>query len=362
VVVAKGEETALGDSVAPIASWLSERVGAAGPLEVTDVASMSTGYSAETISLRARYDDGAAAKERRLILRRESPGPAVYPQQAPGFDVEVDIQHRVMSALDAGTGIPLATVLGYESSPDVIGAPFFIMDFEEGEVPRVWPSYAQEGFFAEASPSQRHRMIEDGIGVLAELHTLDWDRHGLGWLLPEGEAPTTQRQLRIWHDFAVRELDGREHPLMAKALGWLESHLPEHEPASVTVLWGDPRPGNMIWDDFRCVCVTDFEAAAIGPFLIDLGWWLMFDRCSHEQSDAVRLPGEPSREEQADMYFKASGRTPEPTEWYEIFAAYRYSAIVVRVANRSVERGLMSPDNNLWLENPATSCLRSLMG
>jgi len=360
-VVRKGEETALGDSVTSLERWLSDRVGAVGAVEVTDVASMSTGYSAETISLRASYDGGSGPQERRLILRRESPGPAVYPQQAPGFDVEVDIQHRVMSALGEGTGIPLAPVLGYESSPDVVGAPFFVMDFVEGEVPRVWPSYAQEGFFAEASPSQRHGMIEDGIGVLAELHTLDWDRHGLGWLLPEGEAPTGRRQLRIWHDFAVRELNGREHPLISEAVAWLESNIPEHDPASVTVLWGDPRPGNMIWDDFRCVCVTDFEAAAVGPFLTDLGWWLMFDRCSHEQSEATRLEGEPTREAQAEMYFKASGRAPQPTEWYEIFAAFRYSAIVVRVANRSVERGLMSADNNLWLDNPATSCLKSLM-
>ncbi len=362
MVVTKGEETALGDSRAAVGRWLSERVGGVGPVEVTDVVSMSTGYSAETISLRALYDDGSGERERPLVLRRESPGPAVYPQQAPGFDVEVDIQHRVMSALAAGTGIPLAPVLGYESSPDVIGAPFFVMDYVKGEVPLVWPSYAQQGFFADASPSQRRLMIEDGIRVLAELHTLDWNRHGLGWLLPEGEHPTDQRQLRVWRDFAVRELDGREHPLIAEALGWLESNMPGHDPASVTVLWGDPRPGNMIWDDFRCVCVTDFEAAAIGPFLIDLGWWLMFDRCSHEQSDAVRLEGEPTREEQAELYFKAAGRTPEPTGWYEIFAALRYSAIVVRVANRSVARGLMSADHNLWLENPATSCLRSLMG
>jgi aminoglycoside phosphotransferase (APT) family kinase protein len=341
---------------------LAERVGAIGPVEVTDVAPMSTGYSAETISLTARYEDGSGAQARRLILRRESPGPAVYPQQASGFDVEVDIQHRVMSALAAGTGIPLAPILGYESSTDVAGAPFFVMDYVKGDVPLVWPSYAQQGFFADASASQRGGMIEDGIRVLAELHTLDWNRHGLGWLLPKGERATGSRQLRIWRDFAVRELAGRDHPLISEAVAWLESNQPEDDPTSVTVLWGDPRPGNMIWDDFRCVCVTDFEAAAVGPFLVDLGWWLMFDRCSHEQSGAPRLEGEPTREDQADMYFKAAGRTPERTDWYEIFAALRYSAIVVRVANRSVERGLMSSDNNLWLENPATSCLRSLMG
>jgi aminoglycoside phosphotransferase (APT) family kinase protein len=360
-VVTKGEETALGGSTEALESWLAQRLGAVGPLAVNDVRPLSTGFSAETIALRTSYDDRNGARERRLILRRESPEPAVYPQQAAGFDVEVDIQYRVMTALAEGTGIPLAPVIGYEGSSDVVGAPFFVMDFVDGEVPLVSPSYVQQGFFADASPAERRQMVADGIRVFAELHTLNWRHHGLNWLLPEADEPTAGRQLRIWNEYAARELRGREHPLMSEALAWLQSNMPQHDPNSVTVLWGDPRPGNMIWRGYRCVCVTDFEAAAIGPFLVDLGWWLMFDRCSHEHSDASRLEGEPTREEQAELYFQAAGRESQPTKWYEILAAFRYSAIVVRVANRSVDRGQMPAHNNLWLENPATDCLRGLM-
>ena len=361
-MVTRGEPTALGHSAPALETWLAGRLPAPGPVRVTDVTALSTGFSAETIALRASYDDGSGSRSRRLILRRESPEPAVYPQQAKGFDVEVEIQHRVMTALAAGTAIPLAAVLGYESSSDVVGAPFFVMEYIEGEVPLVSPSYAETGFFADASPGERRLMIEDGIRVFSELHALDWDRNGLSWLLPEGEQPTAGRQLQIWKEYAARELAGREHPLMSEACAWLEENQPEHDPASVTLLWGDPRPGNMLWADFRCVCVTDFEAAAIGPFLVDLGWWLMFDRCSHECSQAPRLEGEPTREEQAELYFEASGREPEPTYWYEVLAAYRYSAIVVRVMNRTVQRGLMPADNRVWLENPATDCLSGLMG
>jgi aminoglycoside phosphotransferase (APT) family kinase protein len=361
-VVIRGEETALGGFTPALGTWLAERLGAVGSVEITDVRPLSTGFSAETIALRARYDDGYRSRERHLILRRESPEPAVYPQQAPGFDIEVDIQYRVMAALAEGTAIPLAPIIGYETSSDAVGAPFFVMGFVPGEVPLVSPSYAQEGFFADSSPAERGAMIANGIGVFAELHTLSWNRHGLDWLLPDGEEPTAGRQLRIWSEYAARELRGREHPLMSEALAWLHSNMPQHDPASVTVLWGDPRPGNMIWRDHRCVCVTDFEAAAIGPFLVDLGWWLMFDRWSHEHSDATRLEGEPTREEQAELYFHAAGREIQPTGWYEILAAYRYSAIVVRVANRYVDRGQMPADNTLWLENPATACLRDLMG
>jgi aminoglycoside phosphotransferase (APT) family kinase protein len=88
----------------------------------------------------------------------------------------------------------------------------------------------------------------------------------------------------------------------------------------------------------------------------------MFDRWSHEQSGASRRPGEPTREEQAEAYFEAAGRPAEPTRWYEAFAAARYCAIVVRVINRTVSRGLMPADNDYWEDNQATACLAELLG
>lgn len=326
-------------------------------MTVRDLSPLSTGFSAETISLVADYD----GRSRRLVLRRESPEPAVYPQQAPGFDVEVDIQYRVMRALAQGTQVPLAPTIGYEEDPGVVGAPFFVMGWVDGQVPLVSPSYAQEGFFADAAPAERTRMIDHGLSVMAEAHTLDWRANGLGWLLPEGEEPTAARQLEIWKGYAERELAGRAHPAMADSGAWLEANVPPHDPDEVTLVWGDPRPGNMIWSDFRCVCATDFEAAAVGPFGIDLGWWLMFDRWSHEHSGAPRLAGEPTREQQAELYFRHAGRAPVPTRWYEVFAAYRYCAIVVRIINRTVERQLMPADNDIWLHNQATDCLMELM-
>lgn len=343
--------------IASLQDWLCSHLDA--PVTLADVSPLSTGFSAETLTLTVTAPD---APSRRLVLRLESPDPAVYPQQAEGFDVEVDIQYRVMSALATGTSIPLAPVIGYEPSVGVLGAPFFVMEFVEGAVPSVAPSYAAEGFFADASPGERRRMMQDGLRVLAQVHTLDWEKHDLGWLLPEGQEPTALRQVRIWREYALRELDGRDHPLILGAFDWLQANAPGHQPSEVTLNWGDPRLGNMIWQDFACVCVTDFEAAAIAPFGVDLGWWLMFDRWSHEQSDAERLDGELTREEQAALYFELSGRPPQPTRWYEVFAALRYCAIVVRIINRTVQRGLMPADNTYWKENQATACLEELLG
>jgi aminoglycoside phosphotransferase (APT) family kinase protein len=345
-----------------LAGWLADRLGSKGPVAVTGVEALSTGFSAETLSLFAEWMDGEGGHTQRFVLRRESPEPAVYPQQAPSHDVEVEIQYEVMRALRAGTDAPLAGVVGYEGSSEVLGAPFFVMEFVDGVVPLVAPTYAAEGFFAEADPGDRRRMIQDGVCRLAQVHSLDWKSHGLGWMLPDAEAPTALRQVDIWERYTGRELAGRDLPLVTSAFEWLRREARPHDAADVTFNWGDPRPGNMIWRDFECVCITDFEAASIAPYGVDLGWWLMFDRWSHEQSGAARLPGEPTREEQAAAYFEAAGRRPVPTRWFEVFAAVRYCAIVVRIMNRTVDRGLMPAGNEYWRDNQATACLQELLG
>ena len=202
-------------------------------------------------------------------------------------------------------------------------------------------------------------MIEDGLSVLAQIHALDWRAGGFDWLVAPGARPGALVQLALWERYAERELAGREHPLMARGFAWLHAHPP---PGSRLALsWGDSRPGNMIWQGFRCACVTDFENVAIAEPELDLGWWLMFDRWSHECFGVERLPGEPTREEQRDFYVRCAGRSVADTTWYEIFAAVRYCAIVVRVMNRSVARGELPADQTIWRDNPASTCLAHLL-
>jgi aminoglycoside phosphotransferase (APT) family kinase protein len=283
----------------------------------------------------------------------------VYPAQVEGIDVEIEIQHRIMSTLATATDIPVAAIVGADLTDEAIGTPFFVMDFVDGVVPSVDPPYPAAGFFADADPADRGRMIAQGVRTMGEIHALDWRAAGLDWLVPSGVEPTLHRQLDLWAAYAERELRGRVHPDMDRALGILEAHL--DEPSPPALCWGDPRPGNIIWQDFTCASVTDWEAAAIAPPELDLGWWLMFDRSCHEVGGFDRLEGEPSRDEQRDLYAEAVGRDVGYTELYELLAAYRYSAIVVRIMNRWVERGIFPADHTVWLENPAATCLHQLL-
>ncbi len=106
----------------------------------------------------------------------------------------------------------------------------------------------------------------------------------------------------------------------------------------------------------------DFEAASIGPPEADLGWWLFFDRTMHEGAQHKRSTGDPTRDEQRDMYAEASGRDLGDLHWFEVFAGVKYAMIVVRVMNRSAERGEIDPHSTFWLRNTIVDCLTDVLG
>jgi aminoglycoside phosphotransferase (APT) family kinase protein len=356
------EESIDARGLAQLEGWLAARLPGAEAVRLSAPRRLSGGYSAETIVLEASVRRGGADSPEKYVLRREMPEPAIYPVQAPGLDVEIEIQWRTMDALARHSRVPLAPLVGFERDARLIGAPFFVMGFVEGVVPGVAPPYAAQGFFAEAKPEERARLVDDGLRVLAQIHAIDWRSAGFAWLTSPGVRAGTARQLELWEQYAERELAGRRHPLLQEAFAWLRANLPPERDADLVLSWGDSRIGNMIWQGFRCACVTDFENVAIAPRAYDLGWWLMFDRWSHESMGGVpRLAGEPTREEQRVRYEHHAGIGVGDTTYYEVLAAARYCAIVVRVMNRSVARGEMPADQRIWLENPATVCLAELM-
>ncbi len=292
-------------------------------------------------------------------MRKEVDEPAVYPQQAPGLDVEVEIQFRAMEGLKRASDLPLAPLLGYEPDPAVLGTPFFVMRFVEGEVPVLDPAYTKEGFFFDATPDQRHQMLKSGLETLADFHRIGWREAGFDWLVPPGTTPGASAQIGLWAAFGQQELRGRVHPVFEAGIAHLRGVLPEKE--TLCVSWGDSRPGNIIWHDFVPACLTDFENIAIGTPELDLGWWLMFDRTCHEVVGAPRLPGEPTREEQRVLYCEAAGRDVGDMHYWEVLAATRYCAIVARVMNRYEARGLLPADHTVWRNNPPTTVLAGLL-
>ncbi|MGR7000134.1 phosphotransferase [Yinghuangia aomiensis] len=177
--------------------------------------------------------------------------------------------------------------------------------------------------------------------------------------MPPGETPTAARQFAIWSAYADQELDGRDHPVLDRARTWLHANLPEG--AEPGIAWGDARPGNIIWRGIEPVCVTDFEAVAIAPPELDLGWWLFFDRTMHEALGIARLDGEPDRAEQRALYAAAAGRDPGDTTPFEVLAG-----LPLRRHRRPRHEPPCRPRRNpaaqtIWRDNPPATALRQLL-
>ena len=335
-----------------LATWLEGPLGERPTLTLQG--KPGSGYSSETLIVSA----STGAGERRLVLRRDGAEDPIYPAQAPGLTTGVAFQRMIMGALDGA--VPLARVLGEESDPSVLGAPFFVMEHVDGLVPIEDPPCTKEGFYAEASPETRATMIADGLRVLADLHAVPWRGTELEVLDPPGTVPGARRQREIWIGRLREALGERTSDLLDEAIAFLEDHQPaDPAPDDVRLSWGDSRLGNMIWDaeTHRCLCVTDFEGAALAEAELDVGWWLMADRWMHDGSDQERLAGEPTRAEQVALYEQASGRTVGETGWYEVFAALRFATTAVLVLNRYDAQGVMPEGHTFWRDNPATTVL-----
>ena len=144
---------------APFQAWLAEKWKTDRPdvsgIELGEFELPKSGFSAKTIFVPVTYQRSGQRIDDKIVLRIESPEPAVYPQQSPDLDVEIDIQYRSMELLEKTGKVPLAKPLGYEADPSILGQPFFVMDFAAGEVMTEDPPYVEEGIFADASPEDR---------------------------------------------------------------------------------------------------------------------------------------------------------------------------------------------------------------
>jgi len=340
-------------------AWMRrQRPGAEG-LRVHDVdMPRATGFSNETVFFTASWSEAGASRSERYVARIEPQAGAIFPVQTPACAVSVGLQHRIMSCVGATGAAPVPETLPYEPDPAVLGSPFFVMRFVEGVIPADVPRYSTAGFLVdEATPADRERMVYSGIDAMAAIDSLDWRAIGVEWLDVSGcGAPTFRHQLDLYRDYVVSQLAGREHPVMMRALDWLGANAPAD--ARLGLSWGDARLGNMIWQDYTCAAVVDWEACAICPPDADIGWWVMFDRMSFDDMQAPRLDGFPTREQMLARWEEKMGRPVAGSiDYWEIYGTMRFCAIMIKLSDRFLAAGMQTPETSTAVDNGVTHAL-----
>ncbi len=135
--------------------------------------------------------------------------------------------------------------------------------------------------------------------------------------------------MRWWEELTDWTFDGAPPPALVGAFAWCREHLPVDEPPA-SVLWGDVRLGNVMFDDaFAPVAVLDWEMASIGPAELDLAWYTALEGMT-EHFFGQRVPGFLTRDEIVARHEQALGRPLVDFAWFEIFAMCRSTALNLR--------------------------------
>lgn len=267
---------------------------------------------------------------RPAVLRRAPSGPL-----PPGAH-DMAREHRVLSALSSA--FPLAPdSLVLCEDPDVLGAPFQILEYREGRTVRG-------DDLSELKPGEDLRGVLCDLlaGPLAELHAVDPDACGLGNLgRPEGFVPRTVAR---WSARAVELAEGRsEAALAAEIAGWLEHRLAGWNTAEVSLLHCDFKLDNMILapDRLAPVAIVDWDMATRGEPLFDLATLLSY-WSEPDDPDCLRelgqmptaQPGFPSRRDMAEAYARASGRSLDGLDDLYVLCLFKLSAIFLQLHAR----------------------------
>ena len=335
-----------------LSKWLSTVMPGGVTPEITVESGVdSNGMSSETIMLTGRWEENGEPKEQKWVAR-------VAPTQddVPVFSsYRLDHQFEVMRQVGELTDVPVPNVRWMDTTGEVLGTPFFLMDRVDGQVPPdVMPYTFGGNWFADA-PLERQRVLQDStVEVLAKLHAIPDAAERFGFLSeidPPGDTPLRRHfgWLKDWYEYAIPDL-GRS-PLVERALAWLEENFPEDVAASDSVLiWGDSRIGNVLYDDFRPSAVLDWEMATVGPRELDVSWIIFAHMVFQELSGMAGLPGLPDVMREEDVratYRELTGAELSDLRWFYIYSGVIWCCVFMRTGARRVHFGEMEKPEDI---------------
>jgi aminoglycoside phosphotransferase (APT) family kinase protein len=327
-------------------------------LTIVSWRSAGSGNSADTFFATVAGVAGGAARELRLVIRRQNQGSDIF------LESDLSLPTRVMAAVGAhpaAAGIPVPSVIGLESDVNLIGAPFMVMEQLPGRILPQSPNYNKEGWLADMDTDSQSQVWRGCLEMLARIHRLPVAGHFTFLDRPHRGRTPFDQYLNWMEEWYVWARAGRPHRITDIAIEYLKANRPVEAPASL--LWGDPQPTNLLFlPDGKISGVIDWEMAVLGPPEADLAWWLFFDDLFSKGMGVPRLPGLPERALCIRWYEAALGRGVQNLDYYDVLAAFRMAIVGMRSADRQIQRGRIPPNTTARENAPIVRLLAGLLG
>ena len=238
-------------------------------------------------------------------------------------------EHRVLSALH-GTAVPVPRPLLLCTDPEVLGAPFYVMERVDGVIAR---DHLPDAY---APPSMRPAMTDALVDVLADLHDVDPAAVGLaGFGRPDGYL---DRQLRRWAGEWQALRSGDDLPGVDALAAELVAKVPR-EPSG-PVVHGDYRLDNVVLDPAdptRVAAVLDWEMSTLGDPLADLGLLLVYWQPAPGTvvtPSVTSLAGFPGRSALVARYAGRRDVDLAALPWYVALGCFKLAVVVAGIVAR----------------------------
>ncbi|ORB85986.1 aminoglycoside phosphotransferase [Mycobacterium kansasii] len=351
---------------AVMSQWLSTVLPSGAAPEVSVESGVdSTGMSSETIIVTARWHEGGQPSAHKFVVR-VAPAAADVPV-FPTY--RLDHQFDVIRRVGELTDVPVPNVRWLEPTGQVLGTPFFLMDYVEGVVPPdVMPYTFGNNWFADAPAESQRELQDTTVAVLTKLHSIPNVQNTFGFLAKDFPGDTALRRhfnwVRAWYDFAVPGI-GRS-PLLERTFDWLDDNWPHAAAAREPVLlWGDARVGNVLYRDFRPVAVLDWEMVTLGPRELDVAWMIYAHLVFQELAALATLPGLPEVMREDDVratYQRLTGAELEDLHWFYVYSGVMWACVFMRTSARRIHFGEIDKPADVELLFYHAALMRRLIG
>ena len=289
--------------------WYGDNIPSAGKID--KVVQFKGGQSNPTYKI--------SSTNQVFVLRRKPPGILLPSAHA------VDREYKVITALQ-NTEVPVPKTYGLCEDADIIGTPFFVMDFLDGTV--YW-----DLLLSEKSPQERMEIYANKNKVIAELHNVDYESVGLSDYGKPGNY--IARQVSRWtKQYLASETENI--PAMNNLIDWLPPNIPDEDETSI--VHGDYRLDNMVFcSNNNVMGVLDWELSTLGHPIADFNYHCISWKNIPQLADQkfCNENGIPTEEEYRNMYSRCTGKKlDENWEFYTIFNIFKLAGILQGIMGR----------------------------
>ena len=230
--------------------------------------------------------------------------PCILLAQVAGKHVESDTaeEYRILRAM-TGHGLCAPVALALDVDGGVAGGPALVLERLDGQASPVE--------FLKLDRNTGRSATAFLAKSIAEVHAFDWTAAGL-------TARSPLDEILLWESrFLAHRLEPL--PVLAQLFRWLKAHVPT--PARLSLIHGDLRPGNFLFEGGKINALLDWEMAHIGDPAEDIAW-------------AYRALWSPERFMSLDEFAQVHGLgiSRRNILFYRIFSEVKFAAISVSAA------------------------------